>query len=162
MFSGSFCAIFWMKQRGKLPSLTLTNDFISRDEGMHQQFGELLYVNHLKHRLPESKVHGIISEAVDAEISFVDEAIPATMKDPHIDKGRMIEYVKYVADRMCLTLGYSVIYRSQQPFAWMESISLRGINNFFEKRSEMYRDAKVRVPGRSGDRPVFGDDEIDF
>jgi ribonucleotide reductase beta subunit family protein with ferritin-like domain len=29
-FSGSFCAIFWLKSRGLMPGLTLSNEFISR------------------------------------------------------------------------------------------------------------------------------------
>ena len=160
MFSASFCAIFWMKQRGLLQAMTLSNDFIARDEGMHQQFGVLLYNSHLKHPLEEQNVHAIVKEAVDGEIQFVRDAIPDTLKDPHIDAGRMIEYVKYIADRILLTLNYQVLYRAKQPFAWMEGISLRGFNNFFEKRNEMYRDARVGV--QQSDQPVFNMEDIDF
>lgn len=160
MFSGSFCAIFWMKQRGKLPALTFSNDFISRDEGLHQQFGELLFTRHLKHRMREADVHRIVGEAVDAETEFIHEAIPPGMKDPHIDAPRMVEYVQYVADRILVTLGYAKLYGSQQPFGWMESISLRGISNFFEKRVETYRDSMVGAK----DKPVFGKqaEDLDF
>lgn len=160
MFSASFCAIFWMKQRGLLQAMTLSNDFIARDEGMHQQFGVLLYTNHLKHHLDERVVHEIVTEAVESEVEFVRDAIPDTLKDPHIDANRMIEYVRYIADRILLTLNYNVLYDSKQPFAWMESISLRGVSNFFEKRNEMYRDARV---GRGeSDQPVFDMEDIEF
>lgn len=158
MFSGSFCAIFWMKQRGKLPSLTFSNDFIARDEGMHQRFGELLYTRHLKHKLPQTTVHDIIAEAVEAEVQFVQESVPDDMRDPHLDAPRVVEYVKYVADRIAIVLGYSPLFRAKQPFPWMESISLRGINNFFEKRSEVYQDSMV---GKS-ERPVFNQEDTDF
>ena len=162
MFSGSFCAIFWMKQRGKLPALTFSNDFISRDEGLHQQFGELLYTRHLKHKVAQADVHRIVGEAVDAEVEFIHEALPATMRDPHIDAPRMVQYVQYVADRILVTLGYSKLYGSQQPFAWMEGISLRGITNFFEQRTSQYVDGMVG--SKDKDRPVFGreNDEVDF
>lgn len=159
MFSSSFCAIFWIKQtkENSLPALTYANDLIARDEGLHQQFGELLYTRHLKHKLPASRVHEIVGEAVDAEIDFVHEAI-GDMRDAHLDAGRTVEYVKYVADRMLKTLGYPALYNASQPFPWMVSISLRGINNFFEKRSETYRDARVG----DADRPVFGEAIDDF
>lgn len=159
MFSASFCAIFWMKKRGILQALTLSNDFIARDEGMHQQFGVLLYNDHLKHRLGQGTVHQIVREAVDSEIQFVEDAIPTTLRDPHINAERMVEYVKYIADRILTTLGYEVAYGAQQPFDWMESISLRGLNNFFEKRSEMYRDARV---GQISDEPMFDMEDIEF
>ena len=162
MFSASFCAIFWMKQRGKLGSLTLSNDFISRDEGSHQQFGELLYTRHLRHRLPAAEVHQVVGEAVDTETQFVTDALPPGMNDPHIDAGRMVRYVQYVADRMLLTLGYPALYGVLQPFPWMEGISLRAINNFFEKRSETYRDARVRVKGDVSDKPRFDEETLDF
>ena len=42
-FSGSFCAIFWVKKRGLMPGLTFSNELISRDEGMHTDFASLLY-----------------------------------------------------------------------------------------------------------------------
>lgn len=161
MFSASFCAIFWMKQRGLLPALTLSNDFIARDEGMHQRFGVLLYNDHLRHRLGETEVHQIVSEAVDTEVQFVRDAIPPSFRDPHISADSMVEYVKYIADRILLTLDYGALYHASQPFDWMESISLRGFNNFFEKRSEMYRDAKVRVE-QAPDAPVFTMDDIEF
>lgn len=161
MFSASFCAIFWMKKRGILQALTLSNDFIARDEGMHQQFGVLLYTRHLKHRSDEATVHQIVEEAVESEIQFVEDAIPESLKDPHINADRMVEYVKYIADRILVTLGYGVLYGAKQPFDWMESISLRGLNNFFERRSEMYRDARVNV-GNVTDEPMFDMEDIDF
>jgi ribonucleotide reductase beta subunit family protein with ferritin-like domain len=34
-FSGSFCAIFWLKKRGLMPGLCFSNELISRDEGLH-------------------------------------------------------------------------------------------------------------------------------
>lgn len=33
-FSGSFCAIFWLKKRGLMPGLSFSNELISRDEGL--------------------------------------------------------------------------------------------------------------------------------
>ena len=157
LFSGSFCAIFWMKQRGKLPALTFSNDLISRDEGLHQSFGELLYTRHIRNPLPAAKVHQIIKEAVDTEMLFVREAV-GDMKDAHLDAPRMIQYIQYVADRITTTLGYPAIYHASQPFAWMESISLRAVSSFFEKRVEAYFDPRVN----KCDKPVFGADDVDF
>lgn len=157
MFSGSFCAVFWMKQRGQLPALTFSNDLIARDEGLHQRFGELLYTRHLKHRLGPAKAREIVFEAVDTEIQFVSDAI-GNMRDAHLDAPRMIQYVKYVADRILITLGYSPIFAEPQPFPWMETISLSSTSNFFEKRVDNYYDSKV---GQT-DRPAFDRTDMDF
>ena len=157
MFSGSFCAIFWMKFRGKLPSLTFSNDLIARDEGLHQQFGELLYRRHLRHKPPASMAHQIVAEAVEAELLFVEDAV-GELRDAHIDTHRMQEYIRYVADRILRTIGYQPLYNARQPFPWMESISLRGCSNFFEKRNEAYVDS--RVGGH--DKPEFDTETADF
>ena len=55
-FSGSFCAIFWLKKRGLMPGLCFSNELISRDEGLHCDFACLLY-GMLQDKLPESRVH---------------------------------------------------------------------------------------------------------
>lgn len=160
MFSGSFCAIFWIKQKGRLPSLTLSNDFIARDEGMHQQFGELLYNAHLKHKLPQDTIHQIVREAVGTEIEFITDAIPENMCDPHLDRAKMVTYIQYVADRIIQVLGYQPLFKAKQPFDFMEAICLRSISSFFERRSEVYRDSKVCVT--RADEPVFDRVDEDF
>ena len=77
-FSGSFCAIFWLKKRQLMPGLTFSNELISRDEGMHTDFACLLY-SHLKNKLPEERIHQIIREAVDIEVEFLSESIPVEL-----------------------------------------------------------------------------------
>lgn len=65
-FSGSFCAIFWLKKRGLMPGLCFSNELISRDEGLHRDFACLLY-SMLDHKLTHERVHEIIGAAVAAE-----------------------------------------------------------------------------------------------
>lgn len=135
LFSGSFCAIFWCKKRGVLPSLCFSNELISRDEALHTEFAVLLY-HKLQNKLPEVAIHQIISEAVEVEVEFICEALPCRLIG--MNSGLMSEYIKFVADRLCLQLGYNKIYHAKQPFGYMECISLESKSNFFEKRVSEY------------------------
>jgi ribonucleotide reductase beta subunit family protein with ferritin-like domain len=130
-FSGSFCAIFWLKKRGILPGLCFSNELISRDEGSHLEFAVALY-SHLVEKCPSKDVHKIVQTAVEAEERFITEALPCKLIG--MDAEQMKQYIRYVADRLMKQLGHSVIYGVENPFAWMETISLEGKTNFFEKR----------------------------
>ncbi|KAF4385730.1 hypothetical protein F8388_010286 [Cannabis sativa] len=139
-FSGSFCAIFWLKKRGLMPGLTFSNELISRDEGLHCDFACLLYTL-LKKKLSEERVRGIIRDAVEIEREFVCEALPCALVGMNGDL--MSKYIEFVADRLMDALGYPKIYNAQNPFDWMELISLQGKTNFFEKRVGEYQKASV-------------------
>jgi ribonucleoside-diphosphate reductase beta chain len=139
-FSGAFCSIFWVKQRGILPGLTASNEFIARDEGLHTDFACLLY-SKCKHKLPKTKAHKLIREAVKIEKEFITEALPCSLIG--MSAPRMAEYIEFVADRLLVTLGYPKIWETANPFPWMERISLEGKDNFFEKRVTNYNLAGV-------------------
>lgn len=134
-FSGSFCAIFWMKKRGLMPGLCFSNELISRDEGLHCDFACLMY-SMLKHKLPESRVHEIIKEAVECEKEFVTKALPVELIG--MNSTLMSQYIEFVADRLLGALGVSKVYGASNPFEWMEGISVEGKTNFFEKRVGEY------------------------
>jgi ribonucleoside-diphosphate reductase beta chain len=140
-FSGSFCSIFWLKKRGLMPGLTFSNELISRDEGLHCDFACLLYKDHLLNKLPESRVHEIIRDAVQIEQEFVTDALPVNLIG--MNAQLMSQYIEFVADRLLDALGYSKIYGSTNPFDFMEMISLQGKTNFFEKRVGEYQKAGV-------------------
>ena len=130
-FSGSFCAIYWLKKRGLMPGLTFSNELISRDEGMHCDFACLLY-NMLERKLPQSRVFEIIKSAVDMEKDFICNALPCRLIGMNSDM--MTQYIEFVADRLTVALGYDKLYNTRNPFEWMTLISLQGKTNFFEKR----------------------------
>lgn len=139
-FSGSFCSIFWLKKRGLMPGLALSNQFISRDEGLHCDFACLLY-SMLSYKLSEAEVRSIICDAVACEIEFVNDALPVSLIGMNAEM--MNQYIEFVADRLLLSLGYSKVYNAENPFPWMELISLQGKTNFFEKRTSEYKKAGV-------------------
>ena len=139
-FSGSFCAIFWLKKRGLMPGLCFSNELISRDEGMHCEFACLLY-SMLQNKLSEEKVKEIIGDAVAIEKEFITEALPVDLIG--MNSRLMRQYIEYVADFWLEALGYSKMYHSTNPFDFMEMISLQGKTNFFEKRVSDYRKAGV-------------------
>ena len=139
-FSGSFCAIFWFKNRGILPGLTMSNELISRDEGFHCEFACALY-NHLTHRLDESVVHEIIWEAVTLEQEFITNALPCDLIG--MNSVKMSTYIKYVADYLLKMLGYKPLYKVDNPFPWMTMISMMGKQNIFEGRSSFYSNRSI-------------------
>lgn len=146
-FSGSFCAIFWIKKRGLMPGLTFSNELISRDEGLHCDFACLLY-KMLKTKLDKSVVHSIIRDAVKIEIEFVCESIPVALIG--MNQKLMSQYIEFVADRLLAALGCPKIYNVTNPFEWMEMISLQGKTNFFEKRVGEYQKAGVMASTNQG------------
>lgn len=140
-FSGSFCAIFWLKERNnKLPGLTMSNELISRDESLHTEFAVLLH-DMLKNKLPENVIHDMFAEAVDIEIEFITESIPCNMLG--MNSILMTQYIKFVADRLLVQLGYNKLYDEINPFPFMDRINLENKSNFFENRVTEYSKAKV-------------------
>ena len=142
-FSGSFCAIFWLKKRGLMPGLSFSNELISRDEGLHCDFACYLYSSLLpeNERLQSPEVYEIIKGAVDIEKEFICEALPVSLIG--MNKDLMRDYIEFCADRLLVNLGTEKIYNTPNPFPWMESISLQGKTNFFEKRVSDYQKAGV-------------------
>ena len=157
-FSGSFCAIYWLKQRGLMPGLTFSNELISRDEGMHCDFACLLY-SMIKNRLDEKDVHKIVKEAMEMEKEFIIDSLPCALIG--MNSKKMVQYLEYVADRLVVKLGYNKIYKSENPFPFMELISLNSKANFFEKRNGNYRIANVGNK-QEENKITFDDDDDDF
>jgi ribonucleotide reductase beta subunit family protein with ferritin-like domain len=139
-FSGAFCSIFWLKKRNIMPGLCASNELIARDEGMHCDFAILLY-SMLDVKLPESDIHAMFQDAVEIEIKFICESLPCGLLGMNSDL--MTEYIKFVADRLLVVLGYSKFFNSKNPFDFMESISIEGKTNFFEHRPTQYQKAAV-------------------
>ena len=139
-FSGSFASIFWLKKRGLMPGLTFSNELISRDEGLHTDFACLLF-SHLNNRPSKQAVQDVITEAVTIEQEFLTDALPCALLG--MNATLMKQYIEFVADRLLLALGNSKYYNSTNPFDFMESISLAGKTNFFEKRVGDYQKAGV-------------------
>ncbi|KAI9487001.1 MAG: ribonucleoside-diphosphate reductase small chain [Benjaminiella poitrasii] len=139
-FSGSFASIFWLKKRGLMPGLTLSNEFITRDEGLHADFGCLLF-HHIINQPSHETVLQILTEAVDIEHEFFRDALPVRLIG--MNDGLMNQYVEFVADRLLVSLGFPKHYNVSNPFDFMDLISLQGKTNFFEKRVSDYQRAGV-------------------
>lgn len=142
-FSGSFCAIGWMKNRGLLNALGTANQFISRDENLHCEFAIALY-NKLPEKLSEETVHGVFKEAVEIETEFITESLPVSLLG--MNSGLMTEYIKFVADMWLSMLNYKPIYNVKKcPFSFMELLELPTKENFFEGKVSNYNKAGVGV-----------------
>ena len=141
-FSGSFCAIFWLKKRGLMPGLTSSNELISRDEGLHTEFACLMY-SMLNKKLSQETIYEIIKDAVEIEKEFIVDSIPCRLIGMNSDL--MCQYIEFVADRLIVQLGYDKLYNSTNPFEFMEMISMEGKTNFYEKRVMEYSKAGVGV-----------------
>jgi ribonucleotide reductase beta subunit family protein with ferritin-like domain len=134
-FSGSFCAIYWLKKRGLLPGLTFSNELISRDEGLHTEFAIAMY-HKMENKLDKDTVQNIIMDAVNIETEFINESLPCSLIG--MNARDMTAYIKFVADRLSVQLVQTKIYNSTNPFDFMELISLEGKTNFFEKKVSEY------------------------
>eukprot|EP00055_Hartaetosiga_balthica_P000496 m.136719 g.136719 ORF g.136719 m.136719 type:complete len:366 (+) comp10867_c0_seq1:156-1253(+) len=135
-FSGSFAAIFWLKNRGVMPGLTKSNEFISRDEGLHTDFACLMY-SMVNKKPSKERVLGIIMDAVEIEQKFLTEALPVSMLG--MNSNLMKQYIEFVSDRLIVALGYDKIYNVSNPFQFMENISIEAKTNFFEGRVSEYQ-----------------------
>ena len=148
-FSASFCAIFWFKSRGLMPGLCFANELIARDEGLHRDFAVNIHTNLLINRASTVVIHDIIADAVDIEMQYVEEALPIRAL-PGMNSDMMQQYVKFVADHLLTSLRQPKLYSVENPFPWMDLISLQGKTNFFEKRVSEYA-----LAGASGSNHTF-------
>lgn len=141
-FSGSFCSIFWLKKRGLMPGLCTSNEFISRDEGLHCEFACMMHdLLSVEEKAGHETITEIMSEAVAIEKEFITNALPVSLIG--MNAAMMTQYIEYVADYWLSRLGCKKIYHSTNPFDWMELISLEGKTNFFEKRVSEYQRSGV-------------------
>jgi ribonucleoside-diphosphate reductase beta chain len=154
-FSGSFCAIYWIKKRGLLPGLTFSNELISRDEGLHTEFAVSLY-HLLQNKLDTEKVHSIVDSAVNYETEFITDALPVSLIG--MNAKDMIQYIRFVADRLLVQLGVPKLYNAGNPFDFMDLISLEGKTNFFEKKVSEY--SKPGVGMKKEDMVIRLDEEF--
>jgi ribonucleotide reductase beta subunit family protein with ferritin-like domain len=134
-FSGSFCAIYWIKKRGLLPGLTFSNELIARDEGLHTEFAIAMY-SKLPSKIDKETVYKIVSQAVEYEKEFIITALPCALIG--MNATDMSKYIEFVADRLLVQLGYPKLFNTGNPFDFMDLISLEGKTNFFEKKVSEY------------------------
>ena len=142
MFSSSFAAIFWIKTKGILPGLCMSNELIARDEGLHTDFAVMMFHKLADHNKPKrKKIIQIISEATELEKQFASEALPVRLVGMHA--GAMSQYIEFVADRLFVQLGCPKQYNVNNPLKFMDMISMDGKTNFFERRVTEYQKAGV-------------------
>ena len=153
-FSGAFCAIFWLKKRNLMPGLCDSNELISRDEGMHTSFACLLYSS-IKEKVEESIIHAMFIDAYEIEKEFICDSLPCSLLGMNSDL--MSQYIRFVSDRLLLTLGYNKIWNETNPFDFMESISMEGKTNFFESRPTQYQKSSVLNTGRDNSFTITDD-----
>ena len=158
-FSGSFCAIFWLKTKGLMPGLAQYNELISRDEGLHCKFSALMFKRENaklsdEKKMTQKEAYNIVEDCVDIEKLFVNDCLKIDLIG--MNRRLMSEYIEFVADVMLVLCGFDKLYNTNNPFVWMESISLEGKTNFFEKRVSEYQKAGV---GAKKEEQVFSINE---
>ena len=154
-FSGAFCSIFWLKKRGIMPGLTFSNELISRDEGVHCDFAVHLHEQHLIDKVPKDRIRMILLDALNIEREFITESLPVSLIG--MNANLMTQYLEFVADRLLQQFGCEKEFNTENPFDFMDMISLQGKTNFFEKRVAEYQ--KAGVANTTADN---GADKISF
>jgi ribonucleoside-diphosphate reductase beta chain len=170
-FSTSFAIIFYFKKRGLLPGICFTNELISRDEGMHHEFGEHMFwlLNQmaidgntgLGEIVPQERIREIVTSCVQLEQAFVRDSLPLALAG--INEAKMCRYAEFVADRILVKLGCERIYYANQknpenPCEWMESIALHHKTNFFERRVAAYQRRGVKKSENANKMNTFRTD----
>jgi len=155
-FSGAFCSIFWLKKRGLMPGLATSNEFISRDEGLHRDFACHLHNQHLINKVPKDRIRQIIVEALDIEREFITESLPVDLIG--MNSKLMTQYLEFVTDHLLQTLDCPKEFNTENPFDFMDMISLEGKTNFFEKRVSEYKKAGVNLNKEEAEANKFSFD----
>ncbi len=141
-FSGSFCALYWVRNRGLLNGITKANQWISRDEGLHTDFAVHVYgLLKPEYKLPKDEIHEIITNAVKIEQQFIVSSLPYNLEK--MNARLMCEYIEYVADGLSNKLGAGKIYNSKCPFDFMMQLEMDNVANFFETRVSEYKKRNV-------------------
>ena len=152
-FSGAFCSIYWLKKRGLMPGLTFSNELISRDEALHTEFAIYLY-SRLEKKIDSKKMYEIVEEVVSIEKEFINVSLPCKLIG--MNSELMSNYIEFVADRLLIQLGNEPLYNTENPFDFMEMISLEQKTNFFESRVSQYS-----LSEKSGKDIAFDNEEND-
>ena len=139
-FSGAFCSIYWIKEKGLLPGLTKSNEFIARDERLHTEFACFLY-SMIINKIKQETVYEMVDEAVEIEREFITESLPVKLIG--MNSELMTQYIKFVADFILVNLGYPKKYNLKNPFSFMNNIGMESRSNFFDERTSTYQKAHV-------------------
>lgn len=114
---------------------------------MHCDFAVHLHNQHLVNKVSTERITQIITEALTIEREFITESLPVDLIG--MNSRLMVQYLEFVADRLLGELNCPKVYNSENPFDFMDMISLEGKTNFFEKRVSDYRKAGVGMEQES-------------
>jgi ribonucleoside-diphosphate reductase beta chain len=140
-FSGSFCAIFWMKSRGIMQGLCNANSLIFKDENLHCDFAIHLLNNHVEEKPSEKRIKEILLSALEIEKEFITESLPVSLIG--MNQNLMKQYLEFVVDGLLVKMGCKKQFNVEQPFKFMEQIAVETKGNFFESRTVEYQKAKL-------------------
>jgi ribonucleoside-diphosphate reductase beta chain len=155
-FSGAFCSIYWLRDQKRCPpGLATSNDFISRDEGLHTDHACFLYNNYVVNKMTQIEFSELMHSAVHIELDFITSALPCSLLG--INAELMSAYVKYVANRLTRQLGYEPLFseksvglkapEARQPFDFMNMICIPNKTNFFEGKVTEYKKSEPVAEG---------------
>jgi ribonucleoside-diphosphate reductase subunit M2 len=147
-FSVLFAIIFWFRSKGILQNFIFMNEQISKDEGLHRDYGCYLFRKELTkgpEYVPETwkeDVTKILDDALEIEIEFLNELVPEQIDDLKVED--LIDYAKVVTDSLRDQLGLPLKYNVKNNLTWMNDISLTQKGNFYEVRIGSYKNFSVK------------------
>jgi ribonucleotide reductase beta subunit family protein with ferritin-like domain len=138
-FSVLFSIIFWFRSKGVLHNFIFSNQQISKDEGLHRDFGALLFRREIK-KNPfdgwEAQADQILDEALEIELEFIKALVPEPIDDLSFES--LSDYAKVVTDSLRVQLGLTQKYKIKNTLSWMNDISLTQKVNFYEATNPNY------------------------
>lgn len=142
-FFAAFAYVYFLRSKGLLHGLAAGTNWVFRDESGHMNFAfEVI-------RIARREEPGLFDDALRADIvAMIDDAIECEMEFAQdvlslgvagLSAADMRQYLQYVGDQRLVALGIAPVYRTKNPFAFMELQDVQELANFFERRVSAYQ-----------------------
>jgi ribonucleoside-diphosphate reductase beta chain len=142
-FFAAFAYVYFLRSKGLLHGLATGTNWVFRDESCHMNFAfEVL--RSVRKEQPnlfddefKRNVILMLDDAIECEMSFAEDVLEFGVAG--LSKADMRHYLQFVADQRLLNLGIGEIYKTKNPFTFMELQDVRELTNFFERRVAAYQ-----------------------
>jgi len=143
LFSSAFVVFIYLRMvLKKCPGISLGNEAIMIDEGMHVVNNVIHYL-HIVQKVPTEIVHAICEDFVQFEIEFASKLLDTDDPISDLSFQDMSNYIKCVANTVLSLLKVPILYpNARNPFQFMETVGLPTKSNFFEKNLIEYENPR--------------------
>lgn len=142
-FFAAFAYVYFLRSKGLLHGLASGTNWVFRDESCHMEFA-FAVIKQAREEEPdlftkdlELQIVKMIDEAIECEMVFAEDVLNLGVAG--LSEKDMRTYLQFIADQRLASLGISPIYKSKNPFSFMELQDVQELTNFFERRVAAYQ-----------------------